>query len=112
MKGGYLDGAVLDDVAANRLADLESREVMLSKIAGMLKSEMAHAAALFVSAQSKFLSTLEAYKAKLPAEVATEEADPAPEADSADDAAVSAAEATPEADQPASAPEDESNEEE
>ena len=68
MKGGYLDGAVLDDVAANRLADLESREVMLSKIAGMLKSEMAHAAALFVSAQSKFLSTLEAYKAKLPAE--------------------------------------------
>jgi large subunit ribosomal protein L10 len=68
LKGGYMDGAVLDDAGANRLADLESREVMLSKIAGMLKSEMSHAAALFVGAQSKFLATLEAFKAKLPPE--------------------------------------------
>jgi len=112
LKGGYLDGAVLDDVAANRLADLESREVMLSKIAGMLKSEMAHAAALFVSAQSKFLSTLEAYKAKLPAEASAEAADPAPESEPADGAVATAADATPEADQPGPAPEDESNEEE
>ena len=68
LKGGYLDGQILDADAANSLADLESRDVMLSKIAGLLKGEMSRAAAVFVGAQSKFLSLLEAYKAKLPAE--------------------------------------------
>ena len=96
LKGGYMDGAVLDDAGANRLADLESREVMLSKIAGMLKSEMSHAAALFVGAQSKFLATLEAFKAKLPADESAAETE-APEA-----AAPEAEEPTPEAeDEPA-----------
>ena len=68
LKGGYVEGQVLSADEANRLADLESREVMLSKIAGLFKGEMARAAATFVSAQSRFLSLLEAYKAKLPAE--------------------------------------------
>ena len=85
LKGGYMDGAVLDDAGANRLADLESREVMLSKIAGMLKSEMSHAAALFVGAQSKFLATLEAFKATLPAEEPV--AETGPSADAADEPA-------------------------
>ena len=39
---------------------------MLSKIAGLLKSEMSRAAATFIATQSKFLSLLEAYKEKLP----------------------------------------------
>ncbi len=68
LKGGYMDGKVLSADEAKGLADLESREVMLSKIAGLLKSDMSKAAALFVGAQSKFLSLLEAYKAKLPGE--------------------------------------------
>ena len=79
LKGGYMDGAVLDQVSANRLADLESREVMLSKIAGLLKVEMSRAAAVFVGVQSKFLSTLEAYRAKVPGEApepAATEAEP------------------------------------
>jgi large subunit ribosomal protein L10 len=67
IKGGYMDGAPLDAAGASALADLESREVMLSKIAGMLKSEMSRAAATFIATQSKFLSLLEAYKEKLPA---------------------------------------------
>jgi large subunit ribosomal protein L10 len=67
IKGGYMDGAALDAAGANALADLESREVMLSKIAGMLKSEMSRAAAAFVAAQSQFLALLEAYKEKVPA---------------------------------------------
>ena len=82
IKGGYMDGAVLDAAGASALADLESREVMLSKIAGLLKGEMSRAAAVFIAAQSQFLSLLEAYKEKLPAgdepaaevEVAAEEA--------------------------------------
>jgi large subunit ribosomal protein L10 len=80
LKGGYMDGAVLDARGANGLADLESREVMLSKIAGMLKSEMSRAAAAFVGAQSRFLSLLEAYKEKLPAPEAAAEPEEAVEA--------------------------------
>jgi large subunit ribosomal protein L10 len=66
LKGGYMDGHVLSADEAKALADLESREAMLSKIAGMLKSEMSRAAAVMVSAQSKFLSVLEAYREKVP----------------------------------------------
>jgi len=78
LKGAYMDGRVLSASEAKSLADLDSREVMLSKIAGLLKSDLSKAAALFVSAQSKFVSLLEAYKAKLPAEEAPE-AEAAPE---------------------------------
>lgn len=84
LKGGYMDGQVLDADAANGLADLESRDVMLSKIAGLLKGEMSRAAALFVGAQSKFLSLLEAYRAKLPAEEASPEPEAATEADASE----------------------------
>ena len=76
LKGGYMDGKVLSAQDAKALASLESREVMLSKIAGLLKSEITRAATMLVSAQSKFLSLLEAYKDKLPAPEAAE----APEA--------------------------------
>ena len=65
LKGGYMDGRVLSADEARGLADLESREVMLSKVAGLLKSEISRAAAAFVSAQSKFLSLLEAYREKV-----------------------------------------------
>jgi large subunit ribosomal protein L10 len=68
LKGGFLDGKVLSADEAKGLAELESREVMLSKIAGMLKSDMSRAAAMFVSTQSKFLSLLEAFKDKLQSE--------------------------------------------
>jgi large subunit ribosomal protein L10 len=75
LKGGYMDGRVLSADEAKALADLESRPVMLSKVAGLLKSEISRAAAAFISAQSKFLSLLEAYKDKLPGETpAIEEA--------------------------------------
>ena len=102
LKGGYLDGAPLDAEGANALAELESREVMLSKIAGLMKAEMSRAAAGFVAAQSRFLGLLEAFKEKLPAEAeaapAAEEA-PAPEQAPAAEEALSdeaaAAEAEP-----------------
>ena len=66
LKGGYMEGKVLSADEAKGLADLDSKEVMLSKIAGLLKGEMSRAASMFVSAQSKFLSLLEAYKEKVP----------------------------------------------
>jgi large subunit ribosomal protein L10 len=126
IKGGYMDGAPLDAAGASALADLESREVMLSKIAGMLKSEMSRAAAMFIATQSKFLSLLEAYKEKLPAEVAAEapaeapaeDADPPAEADASaepeasDEAGESTEEAPAEANEAQSEPQSEPQSEE
>jgi large subunit ribosomal protein L10 len=68
IKGAYMDGQVLDAAAAQALATLESREVMLSKIAGMLKSEMSRAASMFQALQSQFVGLLEAYRDTFPAE--------------------------------------------
>src|SRR4029450_6053494 len=82
IKGGYLDGKVLSAPEAQSLAPLESREAMLSKVAGMLKAELTRAASMFEAIQGRFLGVLEAYKEKLPGEVTdeTEEAEPAAEA--------------------------------
>jgi large subunit ribosomal protein L10 len=74
LKGGFMDGQVLSAEDANRLADLESREVMLSKIAGLFKGEMNRAASTFQAAQSRFLSLLEAYREKVPGDAPAAEA--------------------------------------
>jgi large subunit ribosomal protein L10 len=92
LKGGYMDGKLLSADDAKALAALESREVMLSKIAGLVKSEMSKAAALFVGAQSKFVSLLEAYREKVPGDAAeSTAAGDAAESTAAGDAADSAA---------------------
>jgi large subunit ribosomal protein L10 len=78
LKGAYLDGKVLDAAQAQSLATLESREVMLSRIAGMLKSEMTRAASMFQILQARFLGVLEAYRDKLPG---SGEAEPSMEAE-------------------------------
>jgi large subunit ribosomal protein L10 len=99
LKGGFVEGRVLSAEEAKSLADLESREVMLSKLAGLMKGEMSRAAAVFQAAQSRFLSLLEAFKAKLPEQPAAE-APPAPEAEAAPEA-----ETPPEAEAPEAPPE-------
>ncbi len=66
LKGAYMEGKVLSAAEAQALATLESREVMLSRVAGMLKSEMARAASMFQTLQGRFLSLLEAYRETLP----------------------------------------------
>jgi large subunit ribosomal protein L10 len=70
LKGGFVEGRVLSAEEARALAELDSREVMLSKLAGLMKSEMSRAATAFQAAQARFLSLLEAFKAKLPEEPA------------------------------------------
>ena len=75
LKGGYLDGKVLSAAEAQALASLESREVMLSRVAGLMKAEMARAASTFQAIQGRFLGVLESYKAKLPGEEAEPTAD-------------------------------------
>jgi large subunit ribosomal protein L10 len=86
LKGGYMDGRVLSAADAQSLATLESREVMLSKIAGLLKGEMTRAASMFQAVQSRFLGVLEAYKEKVPGEPEPE----APEVPAAAEAPASA----------------------
>ena len=49
IKGGYMDGAALSVAQVEKIADLESREVLLSKLAGALKAKQSQAAALFVA---------------------------------------------------------------
>jgi large subunit ribosomal protein L10 len=72
LKGGFVEGRLLGAEEARSLADLESREVMLSKLAGLMKGEMSRAAAVFQATQARFLSLLEAFKAKLPEQPAAE----------------------------------------
>lgn len=68
LKGGFAEGRVLSAEQVRALATLESRELMLSKFAGLAKSQMARAAWMLQSLQATFLSLLEAYQEKLPAE--------------------------------------------
>ncbi|HEV8563658.1 MAG TPA: 50S ribosomal protein L10 [Actinomycetota bacterium] len=97
IKGAYMDGRLLSAEDARALADLESREAMLSKIAGLMKSEMSRAASMFQALQSQFVGLLEAYKEKVPGEDAPPsepaEATEAPAAETTETAAV---EETPE----------------
>jgi hypothetical protein len=66
---------------------------MLSKLAGLMKGELSRAAAVFQATQARFLSLLEAFKAKLPEEPAAE-SPPATEVD-ADAPSEAEAEAAP-----------------
>jgi large subunit ribosomal protein L10 len=97
LKGAYLDGKVLDAAAAQALATLESREVMLSKVAGMLKSEMSRAASMFQALQGRFLSLLEAYKEKVPGAEIVEATPEAGQEAEAEEAEVPAKTGSPEA---------------
>ena len=76
IKGAFMDGRVLSADDARALAELDSREAMLSKVAGMLKGEMSRSASMFQALQSRFLSLLDAYRDKGP-----EEASEAPASD-------------------------------
>lgn len=88
LKGGFMEGRLLSSEDAQALARLDSREVMLSKIAGLMKGEMSRAARGFQAHQSKFLSLLEALKGKLEPEAAEEVAEAIVEAVAAVEEAV------------------------
>ncbi|GLJ61922.1 MULTISPECIES: 50S ribosomal protein L10 [Microbacterium] len=64
VKGGYFDGTALSPEEVSKLADLESREVLLAKVAGMMKASMSKAAALFQAPLSKTVRTVEALREK------------------------------------------------
>lgn len=68
VKGGYMDGAVLSPEDFTKIADLESREVLLSKLAGVMKAKQSQAAALFAAPLAKAARALGALQTKLEAD--------------------------------------------
>ncbi len=53
IKGGFMDGRALTVAEVNSLADLESREVLLAKLAGAMKANLSKAAGLFAAPASQ-----------------------------------------------------------
>jgi large subunit ribosomal protein L10 len=64
VKSGYFDGNPLTADEVKQLADLESREVLLGKLAGAFKASLFGAAYLFQAPLSKTVRTVEALRAK------------------------------------------------
>ena len=64
IKGGILDGKVISADDIKKLADLESREVLLAKAAGAMKASLFGAAYLFQAPLSKAVRTIDALREK------------------------------------------------
>ena len=94
IKGGYMDGHPLTVAEVERIADLESREVLLAKLAGAMKGNLAKAAGLFnapASQMARLMAALQEKKALQP----TPEPAPAAAAPAAEPASEAPAEASP-----------------
>ncbi|MGD1111168.1 MAG: 50S ribosomal protein L10 [Mycobacterium sp.] len=94
IKGGYMDGQRLSVAEVERIADLESREVLLAKLAGAMKANLAKAAGLFNAPASQVARLAAALLEKRTAEEPAPAAARAPAAEAAPEAT---AEAAPEA---------------
>jgi len=95
IKGGVLDGKALGSDEINKLADLESREVLLAKLAGAMKAAPQQAVSLFAAPLSQAARLFAALQDKLPAGDAPV-ADEAPAAEDVQDTTDAPAEASTE----------------
>jgi large subunit ribosomal protein L10 len=64
VKGGVFEGRTISATEVAKLADLESREVLLAKLAGGMKANLSKAAALFQAPLSKAVRTVAALQEK------------------------------------------------
>lgn len=99
IKGGLLEGKALSAAEITKLADLESREVLLAKLAGAMNASLSKAVYLFAAPLSQTARVVDALRAKVEvegpaaaapaAEAAVEEtpADAAPAAEATEDVA-------------------------
>ena len=91
IKAGVVDGAAMTPEDLTKLADLESREVLLAKLAGAMNASLSNAASLFAAPLSQTARVVEALRAKVEAEgpvaVAAGTSDEAAAAESTDDVA-------------------------
>jgi large subunit ribosomal protein L10 len=65
VKSGYLDGKPLTAEEVKKLADLETREVLLAKAAGVFKASLFKAAYVFNAPLSQAVRTVDALREKL-----------------------------------------------
>lgn len=70
IKGGVIDGKSMSAEDVTKLADLESREVLLAKLAGALKAKQGQAAAVFQALPSKTVRLAQALADKRSQEAA------------------------------------------
>ena len=70
IKGGYMDGRALSIAEVEKIADLESREVLLAKLAGAMKGNLSKAAGLFNAPASQVARLAAALQEKKAAEEA------------------------------------------
>lgn len=91
IKGGYMNGHPLTVGEVERIADLESREAVLARLAGAMKANMSKAAGLFSAPASQVARLAAALQEKKPAEASTEAATETP-AEAPADAPTDAAE--------------------
>lgn len=70
IKGGYMDGNALSVAEVEKIADLESREVLLAKLAGAMKGNLSKAAGLFNAPASQVARLAAALQEKKAAESA------------------------------------------
>jgi large subunit ribosomal protein L10 len=75
IRGGFAEGRILTADDVRRFADLQPREVMLAKLAGLAKGQIGRTAWMLQSLQSKFVLLMEALKEKVPG-VAEDTPDP------------------------------------
>jgi large subunit ribosomal protein L10 len=68
IKGGYMDGRALTVAEVEHIADLESREVLLAKLAGAMKANLVKAAGLFSAPASQVARLAAALQEKRAAE--------------------------------------------
>jgi len=73
IKGGYLEGSPISADEIRKLADLESRDVLLGKLAGAMQASLQNAASLFNAPLADMARVLGALQSKL------EEDAPAPD---------------------------------
>ena len=86
VKGGVLDGRPLTADEVRKLADLESREVLLAKLAGAMKASLQEAVSLFaapLSQAARVIAALEAKAKEDPSVLAGGAGTPAPAAEAA-----------------------------
>src|SRR5664279_5218517 len=67
IKAGVLDGKALSPAEISKLADLESREVLLAKLAGAMKASLSNAVYLFAAPLSQTARVIDALRAKVEA---------------------------------------------
>ena len=65
IKAGVLDGKPLTPEEITKLADLESREVLLAKLAGAMKANLSKAVYLFAAPLSQTARVVDALRAKV-----------------------------------------------